>query len=57
MDNPLPKPKSGGKPERIEAKGPPGGPHTPGAKKAAAMRAKAAKVIVRGNEAKTVKPE
>ena len=34
----LKKPKSGGKPKLIKAKNPPGGPKTPGAKKAAAMR-------------------
>ena len=31
---PLPLPKKGGKPERITTKNPPGGPKTPGAKKA-----------------------
>ncbi len=30
--NPLPKPKRGGKPKKIEAKGEPGGPMTPGAR-------------------------
>ena len=31
--NPLPPPKSGGKPKKITTEGTPGGPHTPGAKK------------------------
>jgi hypothetical protein len=29
----MKKPESGGKPKRIRTKNPPGGPHTPGAKK------------------------
>lgn len=32
--NPLPKPKSGGKPKKITTAAPPGGEYTPGAKKA-----------------------
>jgi hypothetical protein len=28
----LPEPEKGGKPKRIEGRGEPGGPHTPGAK-------------------------
>lgn len=31
--NPLPPPKKGDKPKQITTKNPPGGPHTPGAKK------------------------
>lgn len=34
----LTPPKKGGKPKRITGKGYPGGPHTPGAKKARARK-------------------
>lgn len=37
---PMPKPESGGKPKRITTEGSPGGPETPGAKKARAKKKK-----------------
>lgn len=36
----MPKPESGGKPKRITAKNPAGGPHTPGAKEARRKKGK-----------------
>jgi len=38
-----PKPESGGKPKRIVADGPAGGPHTPGAKEEARKKAESEK--------------